>query len=80
MIVPCEGGGNNLTCEALTFKDLRLEHLQAMAQRLGFSDLKEGELKRLYDSLVFFVWDYGWSNQGPRTPPPQRTLLTTPQK
>lgn len=29
-------------------QDLRLEHLQAMAQRLGFSDLKEGELKRLY--------------------------------
>jgi len=31
--------------------DLRLEHLQAMAQRLGFSDLKEGELKRLYESI-----------------------------
>ena len=30
--------------------DLRLEHLQAMAQRLGFLDLKEGELKRLYDA------------------------------
>ena len=29
-------------------EDLRFEHLQAMAERLGFSDFKEGELKRLY--------------------------------
>lgn len=35
-------------CFNVLAKDLRLEHLQAMAQRLGFSDLKEGELKRLY--------------------------------
>ena len=56
-----------------TFKDLRLEHLQAMAQRLGFSDLKEGELKRLY---------VAWSNQGPlhrpnvaHRPPPRNKGL-----
>ena len=52
-----------------TFKDLRLEHLQAMAQRLGFSDLKEGELKRLYDSLFFFRLGLWLVKPGPPSPP-----------
>eukprot|EP00438_Fugacium_kawagutii_P036041 Skav225007 [mRNA] locus=scaffold957:135772:139480:+ [translate_table: standard] len=38
-------------CLPRCIEDLRLEHLQVMAQRLGFIDLKEGELKRLYDSI-----------------------------
>lgn len=31
--------------------DMKLEHLQEIVGRLGFNDLQEGELKRLYESI-----------------------------
>ena len=33
-------------------EDMKLEHLQEIVGRLGFNDLQEGELKRLYEALL----------------------------
>ena len=36
----------------LSNEDMKLEHLQEIVGRLGFNDLQEGELKRLYEALL----------------------------